>query len=201
MERAGSKLGAGHPRHAIHATPDGAACTAHLGKGTALPSPLHPLPAGLLAPLHPDKDGGLPPAGDIPAVSLDVAEAPASTSKRSSGSEARQRQHAVRVRLDDAERELLERRAGDTGLSLSAYMRTSSLGAPGPRARRRIPIERDLLARTNADLNRVGNNLNQIARTLNGGGETPAAEIADVAAELRQTLTELRQAFGYDRQR
>lgn len=132
-------------------------------------------------------------------MSLDLTS-PSGPPKVRSGSEARQRQHAVGVRLDEAERELLEARAGDSGLSLSAYLRACALGDAGPRARHKAPVNRELLARTNADLNRVGNNLNQIAHRLNSGGDPLPAIMESAAAELRQTLAVLRRALGHDRQ-
>jgi hypothetical protein len=129
-----------------------------------------------------------------------LASAPQTPKTRSSGSETRQRNHAVRVRLDDTERAQLETRAGARGLSLAAFMRACSLETAGPRARRRPPVDVDLLARTNADLNRVGNNVNQIAYHLNSGEAPEAVAVVAAMQELRGTLTVLRQALGYDRQ-
>jgi hypothetical protein len=120
--------------------------------------------------------------------------------KRRSGSQKRQRARAVLVPLLDEERAAVEERATTAGLSLAAYGRTCMLGAAGPRARKRAPVDRELLARTNADLNRVGNNLNQIAHALNAGGSVILSEIAATSRELLATLTDIRRALGYDRQ-
>jgi hypothetical protein len=65
---------------------------------------------------------------------------------------------------------------------------------------RRAPVDRELLAHTNADLNRVGNNLNQIARALNRGQADAPSVIEAATDELRHVLVKLRQALGYDRQ-
>jgi hypothetical protein len=117
------------------------------------------------------------------------------------GSERRQRSHMVQVRFDDGELVKLDRRADDTGLSRSAYLRMRALDNPGPRAQRRVSVDRQALARTNGDLNRVGNNLNQIAHALNSRGGTPAAaDIEVMRTELLATLTEIRRAFWRDRQ-
>lgn len=120
--------------------------------------------------------------------------------KRKSGSETRQRQHVRRARYDDAELIAFEERARASGLDDGAYIRACTLGDAGPRARKRPPVDRDLLARTNADLNRVGSNLNQIAHALNAGGSVILGEIAATSRELLATLTDIRRALGYDRQ-
>jgi hypothetical protein len=117
------------------------------------------------------------------------------------GSERRQRSHMVPVRFDDGELAQLDQRANDTGLSRSAYLRMRALDHPGPRAGRRVSVDRQALARANGDLNRVGNNLNQIAHALNSRGETPAAaDIEVMRIELLASLTKIRRAFGRDRQ-
>lgn len=124
----------------------------------------------------------------------------------------RKRGHVERFRTDAAEHVELESRATEAGLSVGAYLRACGLGDAGPRARRRPPVERELLARTNADLNRVGNNLNQIARTLNIAAlEEPGTELARqvrdldqpimaALADLSATLSAIRSALGHDRQ-
>lgn len=120
--------------------------------------------------------------------------------KRRSGSQNRQRAKSVLVPLLDAERAAVEERAATAGLSLGAFGRACMLGDAGPRARKRPPVDRDLLARTNADLNRVGSNLNQIAHALNAGGSVILSEIAATSRELLATLSDIRRALGYDRQ-
>ncbi len=114
-----------------------------------------------------------------------------------SGSEKRQRAHVVRMRLDDSEREKLEQRADASGLSIGAYLRACALETAGVRARPRAPVDRALLARTNADLNRVGNNINQIAHALNSGLEPPHF-LAHAMEDLRTVLAAIRRAVGYD---
>jgi hypothetical protein len=83
----------------------------------------------------------------------------------------RQRRHVEQYRTDDAEHAELVARARDAGLSAGAYSRTVLLGDAGPRARRRAPVDRELLAHNNAALNRVGNNLNQLVRLLHRGDD------------------------------
>ena len=123
--------------------------------------------------------------------------------KRRSGSEKRQRATGpVLVRLLPEERATVEEKAATAGLSLAAYGRACMLGDAGPRAKRRPPVERELLARTNGELNRVGNNLNQIARALNRGrdDELDPYGLRAASRELLATLADIRAALGYDRQ-
>jgi hypothetical protein len=126
---------------------------------------------------------------------------PVAPPKARSGSEKRKRGRVVRMRLDASEQAQLEARAGSAGLALGAYLRACALETAGPRARRRAPIDRELLARTNADLNRIGNNLNQLARAMNRGRDAEQAAITGATGELRDVLAMLRKALGYDRQR
>ena len=73
------------------------------------------------------------------------------------------------------------------------------LKSAGVRAKPRPSVDRELLARANADLNRVGNNINQIARAFNSGLDPPFT-LAEAMAELRNALTAIRRAAGYDSQ-
>lgn len=142
----------------------------------------------------------LPPPADSPAP------------RKRSGSTKRQRAGMAFIRLSEAERAELERRAKLAGLSIGSYCRQQALGTPGPRPRRATPTpDIELLARTYADLNRIGNNLNQIARALNEialigdterlGWETTdlTENIREIQADLALTLFTIRQALGYDR--
>jgi hypothetical protein len=138
-----------------------------------------------------------PDAAELPPDAPTPAPEPG---KARSGSEQRKRQHVVRMRLDDDELVQIEARAGNSGLTVGAFLRACALETAGPRARRRAPVDRELLAHTNADLNRVGNNLNQIARALNRGQADAPSVIEAATDELRHVLVKLRQALGYDRQ-
>ncbi len=124
---------------------------------------------------------------------------PRPAAKPRSGSETRQRAHVVRMRLDDDEAAKLDELASASGLSVGAYLRAAALKNPGVRSRRRTPVDRDLLGRANADLNRVGNNINQIAAALHQGREPPFF-LTEAIDDLRETLSVIRQAAGYDRQ-
>jgi hypothetical protein len=86
------------------------------------------------------------PASDAPAV-IHLPRLPRPKKKPK-----RQRSRMAFIRLDDAEFAELETRAREAGLSVGAYCRACSLGDAGPRARRRVTVERELLARNTAAL-------------------------------------------------
>lgn len=114
-------------------------------------------------------------------------------------SEQRERQHAVRVRLNDAERVTLEEKASSTSLSLSAYMRTCALGKPGPRAKRSPMLNQEIASDAIAALNKAGSNLNQIARAINENRAPPAPEITEAADAVRQAALSILNAFGFQK--
>ena len=74
-------------------------------------------------------------------------------------------------------------------------MRHQCLGTAGPRAARRPPVERAILAQMLGHLGRCGSNVNQIARTVNSGGEAPAW-LAETMTELRATAASISRALG-----
>jgi Mobilization protein NikA len=137
----------------------------------------------------------LPPRGS------DAAAMIAPPIKSRHGSERRQRSRMVPVRFADGELMKLDRRADDTGLSRSAYLRMRALDDPGPRARQRVPVDMQALGRATIEINRAGNNLNQIARALNEiarrADSLPAGdELAKLVAELALPIRSLRADFA-----
>lgn len=116
--------------------------------------------------------------------------------RRVSGSETRRRVHVRAVRLDDGELQFLSRRAQEAGLTIGAYIRRTSLGDAGPRARRRPIIERELLARLLGHLGKVGSNLNQIAAAVNSGEEIDRDHLAQELANLAKLRGAVMDALG-----
>jgi hypothetical protein len=114
---------------------------------------------------------GKPCAGAEPVAELpDVIHLPdlrQRTKKVTSGSELRHRQHVKRCRYDDDELAEFDARAKARGLTDGAYIRASTLGDAGPRARRRAPVDIVALMQALVAFNRVGNNQNQMTRGLN----------------------------------
>ena len=89
----------------------------------------------------------------------------------------------VRTRLSDDEFSALRERATDCGLTLSAYLRQTALGAV-PRAR-----PHRLHEKTVYHLARLGERLNQLARHANTTQRLELTrDLTEVLAELRATL-------------
>lgn len=108
-----------------------------------------------------------------------------------SGTEKRQRGDTITVRLTPDERAKVDTLAMERGLAVSAFMRAAALGDAGPRAHRRLPVDRKLLLKLLGEFGRVGNNLNQIAKTMNTGGKVSAAELnaaLDAHAGIRAAI-------------
>ena len=149
------------------------------------------------APASPGLAGlGAAPAEAPAKVPLPAEPGPR---KRRSGSQKRQRgKGAVLVSLLPAERALAEEKAGAAGLSLSAYGRACMLGDAGPRARRRLSVDRAALAHAVAEFNRAGGNLNQIARALNEllARDEGRGRLTELVAELAGPMRDLHGAFA-----
>jgi len=88
------------------------------------------------------------------------------------------------LRLSPNEKEELEERAEEAGLSLSAYLRRRGLGKP-----MKAQIEKKAIK----EINKVGVNLNQLARWANQGkGRAVESEIEDAIRELKWLIRDLR---------
>jgi hypothetical protein len=99
-----------------------------------------------------------------------------------SGSDKRQRDETVTVRLTRNERATLDALSSRSGLTAGAFMRAAAFGDAGPRARRRPPIDHVALRQTLGQWGRIGNNLNQIAKHLNAGGPVNIPELKEALA-------------------
>jgi hypothetical protein len=98
------------------------------------------------------------------------------------------RKQVVAARVSAEEYVVLGAKARDAGLSIGSYLRTTALGSAGPRARRRPPVNAELLAYAVAQLNRVGSNLNQITRRLNAADSLGANDSMAAVAETREAV-------------
>ncbi|MEX2206682.1 MAG: plasmid mobilization relaxosome protein MobC [Myxococcota bacterium] len=114
-----------------------------------------------------------------------------------SGSEKRRRMRTIAIRCTDSEYAVIHAKASSAGLFAAGYLRAVALGAPGPRALRRPPVDRRELARLLGELGRVGNNLNQIARALNTGDPPPNGELSTALAEFAEMRALIRTALGH----
>jgi hypothetical protein len=96
-----------------------------------------------------------------------------------SGSDKRQRDETVTVRLTKDERSALEELSSRSGMAAGAFMRAAAFGDAGPRAQRRPPADHQALRQLLGECGRVGNNLNQIARSLNIGDQIHLPELKE----------------------
>jgi hypothetical protein len=103
----------------------------------------------------------------------------------------------VGVRCTADEHAALTAAAAQAGLSVGAYLRATALGSPSPRAVRRPPVEKVMLARWLGELGKVGSNVNQLARIANTSGDMPEPDtLADIAADVRAMRDALMKALG-----
>lgn len=121
---------------------------------------------------------------------------PSKEAAMASGSETRQRQAALRIRLTAAEHAAITAASERAGLSLAGYARSQLLSAPPVRQARRPPVERAELARLLAELGKIGSNVNQIARALNGGGDAVPSDLAGAQADIAAIRAAIMLALG-----
>jgi hypothetical protein len=105
----------------------------------------------------------------------------------------------ISVRCTAEDHAEIDEQATKAGLSKGAYLRALALGAPGPRAVRRPPIERKELARLLGHLGKVGSNINQLAFAKNSTGALPGfPELIAIRQEIAQMRDALIKALGHD---
>lgn len=97
------------------------------------------------------------------------------------------RQKSLRVYLNDNDRKIIEQRAIDCNLSISAYMRKAGLGLR-PRSALDKAAAMELL-KVNGDLGRLSGLLKL---WLSEGGRYDAADIRDVLQKIESTMDEIR---------
>lgn len=112
------------------------------------------------------------------------------------GSETRKRTKALLIRLTDAERVEIEEASRRAGLTVGSYARQQMLKAPPPRAVRRPPLERELIAHLLGQVGRVGGNLHQLVRHLNFGRDADRQQIGEVLGALELLKREIMRALG-----
>lgn len=111
-----------------------------------------------------------------------------------SGSETRQRQGRITIRLSETEFDRLKEESDRAGLSLSSYVRLALLQAKPARRARRPPFEKALLSRILGELGKIGSNINQIARGLNSGTLRMGLTFEDDVQRALGGLIEMRSA-------
>jgi Bacterial mobilisation protein (MobC) len=99
------------------------------------------------------------------------------------------RTKSKKVWLTEGENTRLESLAREAGLSDGSYIRAKTLGSAGPRARRLPSIDRELMIRLIAEMNRIGVNINQLARNSNRGREGDEDILTETMREHQRVLT------------
>jgi hypothetical protein len=116
--------------------------------------------------------------------------------KRRSGSETRQKERRISLRVTDEEHGKVEREAASAGMTLASHARHRLIEMPQTRSRRRPLVDVAALARTLGELNRIGGNINQVAKHLNYGETVLAHEVQESLTGIREILAAIREAMG-----
>ena len=106
-----------------------------------------------------------------------------------SGTNKRQRDRTVTVRLTEDEHASLASLSSRSGLAAGAFMRAAAFGDSGPRAQRRPPVDHQALRQILGHCGRIGNNLNQIAKHMNAGGQPEMEELREALTAYRDIRT------------
>ena len=106
---------------------------------------------------------------------------------------ARDRSRPLKVFVNDTERDEIERRAGMLNLSVSAYLRGVAIGTELTSAIDAGAI--DNMAKTNADLGRLGGLLKMWLMTRRGEGAT-SAQVHQLFVDLQGTQQSMREAIS-----
>ena len=102
------------------------------------------------------------------------------------------------VRLSDAEREELVRRANESGLSIGGYWKSAVFNTPPPRKSRRPSVEHVALAKLLPHLGKIGSNVNQLARRINTEGNVSLPELIRALEDIATMRAAIMSALGYD---
>ncbi len=103
----------------------------------------------------------------------------------------------VPIRFTPEQYAQLSEKASRAGMAIGAAARSILLGAAGPRAVKRPPVEKAQLARLLGAIGKLGSNVNQIARALNEGRDAPSlAELAEMRADIAAMRTAVMAALG-----
>jgi hypothetical protein len=118
--------------------------------------------------------------------------------KRRSGSETRQKERRISLRVTGDEYARVETASTEAGLTLASYTRSLLIDAPRTRTRRRPRVDMAALAKLLGELNRIGGNIHQILRRVNFG-ETPiATEFHEALRGHREIISAIRVAMGME---
>lgn len=115
---------------------------------------------------------------------------------KKSGTEKRQRNKVLQVRLTDAEFAQIEAMADRAELTPASFARSILLDAPAPRAKRRPAVDTAQVAKMLGELGKIGSNINQIAHQINAGTGTSSHAIESALRDLSEIRTACMEALG-----
>ncbi len=115
---------------------------------------------------------------------------------RKSGTEKRQRNKVLQVRLTDAEFAQIEAMADRAELTPASLARLILLDAPAPRAKRRPAVNTAQVAKMLGELGKVGSNLNQLTHKANAGLPVSIATLETALRDVSEIRTACMEALG-----
>jgi hypothetical protein len=111
-------------------------------------------------------------------------------------SEKRDRDKRLTVRFNDQEYLALQDYADRAGLSLSGFLRHTTLQTKPPRQSYRPVKDHEKLAVLLASIGRIGNNINQLAYVANTGSWPQEQSLNAACVDIREVRDMLIQALG-----
>tara|TARA_B100000073_G_scaffold347827_2_gene363529 strand:- start:3258 stop:3767 length:510 start_codon:yes stop_codon:yes gene_type:complete len=101
------------------------------------------------------------------------------------------------LRLSFNERQELEQRAENAGVTMGSYCKYAIFDIPPPRRAKRPVRDKAELAQLLGAVGKIGNNLNQIARQLNVHGSVEVSELQRALEDLTLIRESVMKALGY----
>jgi hypothetical protein len=130
----------------------------------------------------------------VPPEPMVPAPRPRKVSRR--GSEKRQRERIISVRVKEHERLKIEANAAAVDLCASSFLRVLGTGQQRPSERRRPNPDLRQVSKLLAEFGRVGGNVHQLVKEMNFGGIPRAAELEAAGREVRALVAAAIKALG-----
>jgi hypothetical protein len=103
------------------------------------------------------------------------------------------------LRVTAADLARIKEKAQASGLKIGGYLRALALGSAGPRAVRRLPVEREQLAHLLGEIGKIGSNVNQLAKWSNRDQRAAGLdELAQIRADIATMRDAVMQALGHE---
>jgi hypothetical protein len=122
--------------------------------------------------------------------------AASSAKKKRSGTEKRQREKIISVRVYAAERLKIEANAAAVDLCASSYLRMLGTAQQRSQERRRPNPDMKEVGRLLGECGRIGGNIHQLLRHANFGNPPSRSELEDAGKEARALFAAVCKAFG-----